>query len=226
MNSFEIEIKSLLGAKEVAEAFKKRLQSARPKMKLVSKGRQLNHYFNLAKDLKALENALIDIVPSEKKASLKDILEHGNKISLRTRDADGKVILVLKASIGGDTSANGVQRIEFEAELKGKSLEELDKALLGAGCSYQAKWSRAREEYADGDIHICMDKNAGYGYLVEFEKVISDKADSDKAHKELIAFMKELGVEELPQDRLERMFAYYNAHWPEYYGTENTFTVK
>ncbi|MEI6396702.1 MAG: CYTH domain-containing protein [Candidatus Taylorbacteria bacterium] len=226
MNSFEIEIKSLLGAKEVAEEFKKRLQSARPKMKLVSEGRQLNHYFNLAKDLKILENALIDMVPSEKKDSLKNILEHGNKISLRTRDADGKVILVLKASIGGDTSANGVQRIEFEAELKGKSLEELDKALLGAGCSYQAKWSRAREEYADGDIHICMDKNAGYGYLVEFEKVISDKADSDKAHKELIAFMKELGVEELPQDRLERMFAYYNAHWPEYYGTENTFTVK
>ncbi len=38
--------------------------------------------------------------------------------------------------------------------------------------------------------------------------------------------MKEVGVAELPQDRLERMFAYYNLHWPEYYGTENIFTIE
>ncbi len=226
MNSFEIEIKSLLGAEDAAIAFKKRLQSARPNMKLVGTGKQLNHYFNLAKDLKALEASLVGVVPADKKDSLKNILEHGNKISLRTRDADGKVILVMKASVGGDTSANGVQRIEFEAVMKGKTLDELDKALLSAGCTYQAKWSRAREEYADGDIHICMDKNAGYGYLVEFEKVVTNEADTKKAHAELISFMKELGVEELPQERIERMFAFYNAHWPEDYGTEKTFTIK
>ena len=42
----------------------------------------------------------------------------------------------------------------------------------------------------------------------------------------LRALMTELGVEELAQDRLERMFAYYNANWPTYYGTEETFTVE
>jgi len=30
----------------------------------------------------------------------------------------------------------------------------------------------------------------------------------------------------LPNDRLERMFAYYNEHWQEYYDTDKTFVVK
>jgi len=35
--------------------------------------------------------------------------------------------------------------------------------------------------------------------------------------------MAKLGATELTQDRLERMFAYYNANWPAYYGTEKVF---
>ena len=38
--------------------------------------------------------------------------------------------------------------------------------------------------------------------------------------------MKELNVEELPQDRLERMFDFYNTHWKDYYGTERIFMVE
>jgi hypothetical protein len=38
--------------------------------------------------------------------------------------------------------------------------------------------------------------------------------------------MAELGVEELLQDRLERMFAHYNEHWQEYYGTDRTFIIQ
>jgi hypothetical protein len=38
--------------------------------------------------------------------------------------------------------------------------------------------------------------------------------------------MKELGVKELDQKRLERMFAFYNTHWPEYYGTDKIFTIE
>lgn len=37
--------------------------------------------------------------------------------------------------------------------------------------------------------------------------------------------MRSLGAQELPGDRLECMFAYYNQHWPEYYGTDKIFTV-
>ena len=38
--------------------------------------------------------------------------------------------------------------------------------------------------------------------------------------------MEKLGAEELAQERLERMFTFYNAHWPEYYGTDNVFTIE
>ena len=82
-----------------------------------------------------------------------------------------------------------------------------------------------RGEYATGDLHVCIDRNAGYGYLAEFEKVVQNEQDVDNAHKDLLGIMKKLGADELPQDRLERMFAHYNAHWADYYGTEKTFTI-
>jgi adenylate cyclase class IV len=76
------------------------------------------------------------------------------------------------------------------------------------------------------DVAVCLDKNAGYGYLAEFEKVITDSARAEETKQELVSLMKTLGAIELPQDRLERMFAYYNEHWPEYYGTEKIFVIQ
>jgi adenylate cyclase class IV len=73
---------------------------------------------------------------------------------------------------------------------------------------------------------VCLDKNAGYGYVAEFEKVTDDALKVDTLKAELRSLMSELGVTELPQDRLERMFAHYNQHWAEYYGTNNVFTIE
>ncbi len=225
MKSYEVEIKSLLGTKESALKLKKNLQKSFSDMKIIAEEKQLNHYFNTPKDLKAFESKISSLIPKDKLDSFMHVISHGNKISVRTRDASGKVILVIKASVGDDTSSNGVKRIEFEIPVK-TTLEALDSLIVNAGASYQAKWSREREEFGNKDLHVCIDKNAGYGYLAEFEKVISDETKLDEARDELLKVMKFLGVEELPQDRLERMFAHYNAHWQEYYGTEKTFDIK
>ena len=75
-------------------------------------------------------------------------------------------------------------------------------------------------------ITVCLDKNAGYGYLAEFEQVVDDPTKLEGARNDLRAFMGRLGVQELPQDRLERLFAFYNAHWPEDFGTDKIFTVE
>lgn len=222
---FEVEIKSLLGSKENADSLKSLLHKTYPDTKLVGHGKQLNHYFNLPADHSSLKKSLDPLVPTEKKELFETILSHGKKMSLRTRDADGKVILVIKASVGDDTSSNGVKRVEFEAAVP-KSLTDLDKVLLNSGATYQAKWSREREEYVADDMHVCLDKNAGYGYLAEFEKIISDKNTLDETHKGILSVMARLGVSELPQDRLERMFDHYNHHWAEYYGTDKTFTIE
>jgi hypothetical protein len=37
--------------------------------------------------------------------------------------------------------------------------------------------------------------------------------------------MAELGLDELPQERLARMFEFYNQNWSEYYGTDKTFNI-
>ena len=56
--------------------------------------------------------------------------------------------------------------------------------------------------------------------------MIDDGREAEYARQELKALMRELGCEELPQARLERMFAYYNTHWQEFYGTEKVFEIQ
>ena len=75
-------------------------------------------------------------------------------------------------------------------------------------------------------MHVCIDKNAGYGYVAEFEKILSNPDEIDQAKQSIRDEMAALGVEELDHARLERMFAHYNQHWPEYYGTEKTFVLE
>ncbi len=223
-HSYEIEIKSLLGEKENADFFRTRLNNKFPDLIVKEKHSQLNHYFTVGGDLKKLGENMLSYITSDKQDDFKKIIAEGKNYSIRTRDADGKTLFIIKASIGDDTSANGVSRMEFEVPVS-LSIGELDKLLLSSGLSYQAKWSRDREEYVAGDTTITIDRNAGYGYLAEFERVVDDATQSEQIKKDLASLMGELGVEELQQDRLERMFAHYNEHWQDYYGTDNVFTI-
>jgi uncharacterized protein (DUF1778 family) len=56
--------------------------------------------------------------------------------------------------------------------------------------------------------------------------MVSTLAEAEVARDEIRALMAELDAPELPQDRLERMFAFYNEHWPEYYGTDKIFSLQ
>lgn len=221
---YEIEIKSLLGEKDKADELKDML-SARGGLEELGRHSQLNHYFETSGDLSILKDELLPVIPTDKKDAFARIVKEGSDHSVRTREADGKVLFVVKASVGDDSSANGVSRMEFEVEVD-MTLDELDRILLDSGLSYQAKWSRDREEFRLGDMNITIDKNAGYGYLAEFEKVVKDGAATEEVEKEIRDFMQSCGVEELPQDRLERMFAYYNENWEDYYGTDKIFNIE
>ncbi|MEK7461862.1 MAG: CYTH domain-containing protein [Patescibacteria group bacterium] len=218
---YEIEIKSLLGNPERASNLRKKIKEKGGVF--LGGHKQLNHYFVIS-DIEKFRDMLLPKIAKSKKEIFEKILADGKDFSVRTREADGKVILVVKASIGSDTSANGVSRMEFESEMK-MTLNALDKLLLDAGLQYQAKWSREREEYKLGDINICLDKNAGYGYLAEFEKVVTDRTLADTIKKELLGLMEDFAVEELSQDRLERMFTHYNKNWRDYYGTDKIFNI-
>lgn len=225
-NKYEIEIKTLLGSEEKAEELRNKLREKNGELEAIGQGSQLNHYFNTPTDLEKFSNHLKSFIPEDHQESFDKIITEGKNISIRTRDANGTVSFVIKASIDDHSSSNGVSRMEFEVPIADKTLDELDQVVLGAGLTYQAKWSRQREEYRSGDINITIDKNAGYGYLAEFERVIEDIAEAPRVKDELLAFMDELGVKELPQDRLERMFSHYNLSWPEYYGTDKIFNIE
>lgn len=225
MALFEIEIKSLLGSKERTREVKNKLHVLDPKTSLISKHKQLNHYFSEGNPAKLYE-PLSARLEEKGRQELKSIIENGSNFSIRTRLMDTeRLLFVIKASLDEGTSHNTISRKEFEAEIKGMKLEELDRLILDAGFKYQAKWSREREEYKSAGVTVCFDKNAGYGYLAEFEKVVEDESFVPKAREELFDFMRKLGVAELPQDRLERMFKYYNENWRDYYGTEKIFNI-
>ena len=222
---YEIEIKTLLGSQENADSFRARLKEHYSDLSLDDTEKQLNHYFKTTGDFGMLAKRVAEYLDDAQQTRLQNILEKGNKFSLRTRQSKIAVLLVIKASVDEGSSDNTVSRLEFEAAMP-MDLEDLDFLLLETGFEYQAKWSRERESYTTGDLTICLDKNAGYGYLAEFEKVVTDGSDIEDVRQSLVAEMEAVGVAELPQDRLERMFTHYNEHWAEYYGTEETFTIE
>jgi predicted adenylyl cyclase CyaB len=225
MQTCEVEIKSLLGNKEDADALIQKMRGSDPQFQEQGRHRQLNHYF-VRGDLRTLFEDLKSHMKSEKVPKFKDVAARARDYSVRTRLADKDVILVVKATVDDASSSNGTARMEFETKTPNLTLEQLDELVIKAGFEYQAKWSRERIEFKYRGLNVSIDKNAGYGFLAEFESQVDDLAAVSSAKETVRSVMNELGVEELPQDRLERMFAHYNENWRDYYGTERTFVIE
>lgn len=223
-HSYEVEVKSLLGSPERAQEVREALKAHDPSVTLLSRNKQLNHYF-VGGDLASLAHTAAKFLLPEAANRLQDIVSRAKDTSVRTRDKDGDVLLVVKASVDDTSSSNGIARLEFEEPVN-MSLDELDSLVQKAGYSYQAKWSREREEYKCLGTNVTLDKNAGYGWLAEFERVIADESGVSDAKQEITSLMKTLKVEELPQDRLARMFDFYNKNWRDYYGTDKIFNIE
>jgi predicted adenylyl cyclase CyaB len=224
-HSYEIEIKSLLGDRAKAEELINKMQQLDPNFQVKGQHSQLNHYFTGTGSLSRLQEKLNQYLDEAALIKLQDIVSKAKDYSLRTRLADQTLLLVIKASIDDTSSSNGTARLEFETQIKGLTIEELDQIILDCGFQYQAKWSRKRSDYNYRGLNVSIDRNAGYGYLAEFEQVESDPEKADEVKANLRSIMRELGAEELDQERLARMFDYYNTHWQEYYGTEKTFVI-
>lgn len=224
MAHFEIEVKSLLGEKVHAEALKEKMSKLDPEFSHTSSNKQLNHYFT-GGDINHMYTKVEKLFSGDQHDKFKMIADRGSDFSVRTRQRDEEVLLVVKAAIDGGTSENTVKRMEFEEPVD-ITLDDLDLLMHEADFNYQAKWSREREEFLYKGANVCLDKNAGYGYLAEFEKIVQLEDEVDKVRNEIAEIMSELDVTELPQDRLARMFAHYNDNWADYYGTDKTFKIK
>ncbi len=222
---YEIEIKSLLGDESQAQAFREKMLEINPNTEFISRHKQINHYF-IDGDINLLYKNILEYISQEKHENLRKIIVDGKNHSIRVRLADEDLIFVIKSSIDDTTSDNGISRLEFEHKMPHLSISELDQVLFDSGFSYQAKWSREREEYKVDDINICLDKNAGYGYLAEFEAVLQDTNEVESAKKKIYELMERMEAQELDQGRLARMFEHYNNNWEDYYGTEKIFVLE
>ncbi len=226
MHSYEVEIKVLLGIEAEKDAFMSQVYSSFPALSHSYSESQRNHYFEWG-SVNGLLEAFTPFITEAEKARLENIRDHAKSFSVRTRGTPTQTIIVVKATVNDETSSNGTARIEWEVDLAPMTLEDMDKKVLEAGFQYQAKWSRAREGYELGNnMVLCLDKNAGYGYLAEFERVIDNPNLVEETRSELLTVIQSLGYEELDQARLARMFDFYNKNWREYYGTENVFTIE
>ncbi len=220
---YEVEIKSLLQTEKNAQKLRNKL--AEQEIELTNKYKQLNHYFLNNGDFDELKKEMLPLFDKEKQKQLEKILEKGDNYSIRSREMNGDAFFVIKVSVDDTTSDNGILRMEFEEQVD-ISIDELDKILKESGFDYQAKWSREREEYNKDDFYITIDKNAGYGYLSEFEIEIKDGSLLEDAKQRILNFMESLNLRELSQGRIERMFKFYNENWRDYYGTDNVFNVE
>lgn len=226
MHSYEIEIKVLLGTEEAKDLFISKLQESFPELVHTYSESQRNHYFQWG-SLTSLLSVFTPLVSDIEATKLQNIEQTAKSYSIRTRGTLSQTIVVVKATLNDESSSNGTARIEWEVDLAPITLDQLDALVLSAGFAYQAKWSREREEFnLNTDTILCLDKNAGYGYLAEFERVIDDASLVDSTRSDLLSMIESLGYTELDQDRLERMFDFYNQNWNEYYGTEKVFTLE
>lgn len=224
MSQYEVEIKSLLGTEEKKDLLMEKVRAKDPALAFLWEETQLNHYFQGR--VSAILEVFRPYLDATEISKLEDILTHYQNHSVRTRwIAPNTTILVIKASIDDTTSANGKIRREYEYSFPDMSLAHIDSILKDAGLDYQAKWSRTRQSYKFLDMTLCIDKNAGYGYLAEFEKVVNDPSETESARESILANMAELDIKELDQALLACMFDFYNQNWREYYGTDKVFEV-
>jgi adenylate cyclase class IV len=160
MNTFEIEIKTLLGSDENAQNLIQKLHENDKNISLKDENSQLNHYFLAQGKFDKLIQKLKEFIHPDHHDKLHAVIIDGKNHSIRTREVDGKILFVVKASVDDTTSSNGTARIEFEEETPTLTLKELDQILLDHEFPYQSKWSRQRKEYKYKDYNVCIDKNA------------------------------------------------------------------
>lgn len=224
---YEVEVKVLLGDQTKAEAFLTKLKERDPQLVLTRESSQLNHYFDDAGDRDQLLESVGELLGAADKASLQNILTNYDKFALRTRLQNETVLLVVKAAkTDGEDDQHALARVEGEYPVNADGIDELDRRILAAGYDFLSKWSRDRREYGYKGYTVCLDRNAGYGYLAEVETVVDDPDQAEQAKSAILKELAEIGEAELSQARIGRMFAHYNRHWPEYYQTDKTFTIE
>ena len=103
-------------------------------------------------------------------------------------------------------------REEIEIKFDRDEFEKLEKLFLSLGYNVEIKWFRKRFEFKWDDIKVCLDYTKGYGYIIELEKICSEKT-KELEFERLKQKLKSLGIEITPKEEFNKKFLYYKKNW-------------
>lgn len=103
-------------------------------------------------------------------------------------------------------------REEIEIRFDKDDFEKLEKLFLSLGLKVEIKWFRKRHTFKWEDIKVMVDYTRGYGYILELEKICSEK-EKNKVLELLKKKMKILKVPLTPRKEFDKKYEYYKKNW-------------
>ena len=103
-------------------------------------------------------------------------------------------------------------REEIEIKVPRGDFEKLEKLFLGLGYSVEIKWFRKRHSFLWEGIDVAIDFTKGYGYIVELEKMATEK-NKEKTVAMLKEKLSELNIPLTPKEEFAKKYEFYKKNW-------------
>jgi len=103
-------------------------------------------------------------------------------------------------------------REEIEIKFDKNDFEKLEKLFLILGFNVQVKWFRTRHTFEWEGISVMIDYTKGYGYIIEFEQM-----STEKEKETTLSFLKEkfklLNIPLTPKEEFDKKYQHYKENW-------------
>jgi predicted adenylyl cyclase CyaB len=104
-------------------------------------------------------------------------------------------------------------REEIEIKVDNKDFAKLEDLFKAIGYDVEIKWFRTRWQFLWEEINVSLDYTKGYGYIIEFEKIV--KYNPDEEYLDLKEKLENLGVQISSKDEFNKKFNGYKENWKE-----------
>jgi predicted adenylyl cyclase CyaB len=103
-------------------------------------------------------------------------------------------------------------REEMEIRFKRSDFKKLEKLFLSLGFKVQIKWFRRRYQFNWQGIKVCLDDTKGYSYIIELEKLASEK-NKREVLRILKQKLRDLEIPLTLKKEFTRKFENYKKNW-------------
>ncbi|MCK4351811.1 CYTH domain-containing protein [candidate division WOR-3 bacterium] len=103
-------------------------------------------------------------------------------------------------------------REEIEIKFNRNDFEKLENLFISLGLKVQIKWFRKRHTFEWQDTKVCLDYTKGYGYIIEVEKLCSEK-EKENILKVIQQQMQNIGISLTPKEEFDKKYQYYKKNW-------------